>query len=48
MKISLITSKFMVGLEMHSKNNSVAGLALDIMLKLIAPEFSHKMWNYYK
>ena len=48
MKISHITSKFMVGLEMHSKNNSVAGLALDIMLKLIAPEFSHKMWNYYK
>ena len=26
----------------------MAGIALDIMLKLIAPEYSHKMWNYYK
>ena len=48
MKISQVTSKFMVGLEMHSKNASVAGLALDIMLKLIAPEYNHKMWNYYQ
>ena len=48
MKIAHVTSKFMVGLDVHSKNASVAGLALDIMLKLVAPEYSHKMWNYYK
>ena len=47
MKISHITSKFMVGLDADSKNSSVAGTALDIMLKLVAPEYSHKMWNYY-
>ena len=47
MKISHVTSKFMVGLHVNSKNSSVAGLALDIMLKLVAPEYSHKMWNYY-
>ena len=47
MKISHITSKFMVGLDVDSKNTSVAGTALDILLKLVAPEYSHKMWNYY-
>ena len=47
MKIAHITSKFMVGLDVDSKNSSVAGVALDIMLKLVAPEYSHKMWNYY-
>ena len=47
MKLSLITSKFMVGLDVDSKNSSVAGTALDIMLKLVAPEYSHKMWNYF-
>ena len=47
MKMSHITSKFMVGLDVDTKNSSVAGTALDIMLKLIAPEYSHKMWNYY-
>jgi hypothetical protein len=47
MKISQTTSKFMVGLDVDSKNSSVAGLALDIMLKLVAPEYSHKQWNYY-
>ena len=47
MKLNLITSKFMVGLDVDSKNSSVAGIALDIMLKLVAPEYSHKMWNYY-
>ena len=47
MKLSNITSKFMVGLDVDSKNSSIAGIALDIMLKLVAPEYSHKMWNYY-
>ena len=48
MKISQITSKFMVSLDISSKNSSVAGLALDILLKLVASEYSHKQWNYYK
>ena len=26
---------------------SLAGQALDMMLKLVAPEFKHKRWNYY-
>ena len=38
MKMSHITSKFMVGLDVDSKNSTVAGTALDIMLMLIAPE----------
>ena len=37
---------FMVGMEVDSKNSSVAGQALDLCLKLVAPEFSHKTWNY--
>ena len=47
MKLSLITSKFMVGLDVDSKNSSVEGTALDIMLKLVAPEYCHMMWIYY-
>ena len=31
-----------------SKSSSVAGIALDILLKLVAPEFCHKPWNYHK
>ena len=38
MKISQITSKFMVSLDISSKNSSVAGLALDILLKLVSPD----------
>ena len=36
MKISHFTSKFMVALDVSSKNSSVAGLGLDILLKLVA------------
>ena len=36
-----------LSLDIGSSNSSVVGLALDIMLKLIAPEYSHKRWNYY-
>ena len=42
MKISQVTIKFMVSLDISSENSSVAGLALDILLKLVAPEYSHK------
>ena len=34
-------------MELDSKNGSLAGQALDMMLKLVAPEYRHKAWNYY-
>ena len=48
MKIDQVLSKFMVSMELDSKNGSLAGQAMDMCLKLVAPEFSHKQWNYYK
>ena len=48
MKVENILSKFMVGMELDSKNGSLAGQALDMMLKFVAPEYSHKQWNYFK
>lgn len=47
MKLETILSKFMVGMELDSKNGSLAGQALDMMLKLVAPEYRHKSWNYH-
>ena len=40
-------SKFICSMELDSKNGSLAGQALDMMLKLVAPEYRHKAWNYY-
>ena len=48
MKVDQILKQFMVGMELDSKNGSLAGQALDMCLKLVAPEYSHKMWNYYQ
>ena len=48
MKLETITSHFMVEIDFDSKNGSFAGQALDMMLRLVAPEFMHKPWNYYK
>ena len=48
MKVEQVLKNFMVGMELDSKNGSLAGQALDMCLKLVAPEYSHKMWNYYK
>ena len=48
MKMEQVLKGFMVDLEMDSKNASLAGQALDMCLKLVAPEFSHKPWNRYK
>ena len=31
-----------------SKHNCFAAQALDMMLKLVAPEYSNKTWNYNK
>ena len=47
MKLDTLLSKFMCSMELDSKNGSLAGQALDMMLKLFAPEFRHKRWNYY-
>ena len=39
---------FMVELDVDSRNASVAGQALGMCLKLVAPEYDHKHWNRYK
>ena len=47
MKLDTLLSKFMCSMELDSKNGSLAGQALDMMLKLFAREYKHKSWNYY-
>ena len=48
MTLEAIFQNFMVDLDFDSKHGSVAGQALDCMLRLVAPEYQHKPWNYYK
>jgi hypothetical protein len=48
MKLEQVIQGFMADLEVDSKNASVAGQALDMCLKLVAPEYTHKPWNHYK
>ena len=48
MKMDQVLNGFMVDLEMDTKNASLAGQAIDICLKLVAPEYSHKPWNRHK
>ena len=48
MKVDIVLSNFMVDMELDSKHGSLAGQALDMMLKLVAPEYSHKSWNYHR
>lgn len=47
MKLETVLSHFMVGMELDSKSGSLAGQALDMQLKLVAPEYKHKSWNYH-
>ena len=47
MKMEQVLKGFMVDMECHSKNTSVAGQALDMCLKLVASEYAHKPWNRY-
>ena len=47
MKLETVLSKFMVGMDLDSKSGSLAGQALDMMLRLVAPEYKHKSWNYH-
>ena len=48
MTLEAILDNFMVDLDFESKHGSVAGQACDVILRLVAPEFHHKTWNYYK
>ena len=48
MTLEAILDNFMVDLGFESKHRSVAGQACDVILRLVAPEFHHKTWNYYK
>ena len=48
MKLENIFSHFMVSIEADSKHDCFAAQALDMMLKLVAPEYSNKQWNYNK
>ena len=48
MKLDKIMAHFMVHIEAESKHNCFAAQAFDMMLKLVAPEYSNKPWNYNK
>lgn len=48
MKLEKITAHFMVDIEVESKHDCFAAQCVDMMLRLVAPEFSYKPWNYYK
>ena len=45
MKLDNILAHFMVDIAPDTKHDSIAGQALDMCLKLVAPEYSNKMWN---
>ena len=47
MGLDKILAGFMVGMELDSKHGSLAGQSLDMILKLVAPEYKHKSWNYH-
>ena len=48
MDLDKMIQSFMVDLDVDSKNSSIAGQALDMCLKLVAPEYNSKPWNKYK
>lgn len=48
MGLDKLVQSFMVDLDVDSKNSSVAGQALDMCLKLVAPKYNAKLWNKYK
>ena len=43
-----VVKTFLVDLDYDAKNSSVAGQSLDMILRLVAPEYSHKPWNRNK
>ena len=48
MSLDAILAHFMVDMAPDTKHDSIAGQALDMALKLVAPEFDNKMWNKHK
>ena len=48
MTLEAIFNNFMVDLDFDTKHGSVAGQACDVILRLVAPEYAHKSWNYYE
>ena len=48
MRLETILSQFMVAMELDGKSGSLAGQALDMMLRLVAPEYRHKAWSYFR
>ena len=47
MGLDKVLNTFMCSMDIDTKNGSLAGQACDMMLKLFAPEYQHKSWNYY-
>ena len=48
MGLDELLSTFMCSMELDSKDGSLAGQGLNIMLLLVVcPEFKHKSWNYF-
>ena len=47
MTLEAIFNNFMIDLDFDSKHGSVGGQACDVILRLVAPEFLHKAWNYH-
>ena len=48
MKTEQVLKSFMVDLDYDSKNSSMAWQALDMVLRLVAPEHSYTPWNRSK
>ena len=48
MKLKNILAHFMVDIKPESKHDCFAAQTVNMMLRFVAPEFSHKPWNYYK
>ena len=48
MHLEEVVKGFMVNLDYDTKNSSVAGQSLDMMLRLVAPEYSHKPWSRHR
>ena len=48
MHLEEVVKTFLVDLDYDTKNSSVAGQSLDMILRLVAPEYSHKPWNRNK
>lgn len=48
MKLDEILARFMVDIAPDSKHDSIPCQALDMALKLVAPDYNNKMWNKHR